>query len=346
MTKLGIIILTLISLSGAAGPVLLTVPEQPPTFSLAIGGDVLLAGTVGERIKIHGVNYPWGDVAPFLQQADLAIVNLETSVAEGGKPQEKTFTFRSRPETLEGLKAAGVDMVALANNHVLDYGREGLEETLSYLARYEIQHAGAGLNEKSAYAPAIKEINGAKIAFLSFSMVVPPGWQVGNDHPGVAVAYGLEKMLRAVKNAKDATDFVLVYMHWGIERQSTPSNIQQEIGRELVNAGADLVIGSHPHVLQGIEFYRGVPIFYSLGNFVFTNRGLQTTEDTILLLIEADKNGVASLRAVPFEIIKNKPTIVGGKDQERIFNRLIKLSSPLGTEVTLDGEIFPIANVP
>ena len=341
-TKLGIIILlTLVSISGVGSPVLQTVPEEPSTFSLVIGGDVLLASTVGERIKTQGVNYPWYDVAPFLQQANLAIVNLETSVAEGGKPQDKTFTFRSRPETLKGLKAAGVDIVALANNHVLDYGREGLEETLDYLAQHEVQHAGAGPNEESAYAPVIRDVNGAKFAFLSFSMIVPPGWQAGTDHPGVAVAYGEDKMLTAVKNANEISDFVFVYMHWGIERQDTPNNAQQEIGRKLVNAGADLIIGSHPHVLQGIEYYRGVPIVYSLGNFVFTNRGLQTTEDTVLLLVEADKKGVISLQAVAFEIIMNKPTIVEGKDEERILSRLIKLSAPLGTKVNPDGEIYP-----
>jgi len=339
ITKVGMIILTLLSISGVGAPIL-ELPAQSSTFSLAIAGDVLLASTVGERIKSHGVNYPWEDVSPFLKQADLAIVNLETSVAKGGKPQNKTFTFRSKPETLEGLKTAGVDMVALANNHIMDYGWEGLEETLYYLDQYEILHTGAGLNEKSAYTPVIKEVNGVKIAFLSISMVVPSGWQAGTNQPGVAVAYGLDKMLTAVKNANETTDFTFVYMHWGIERQDTPSDVQKWIGRELVNAGADLVIGSHPHVLQGIEFYHGVPIFYSLGNFVFTNRGLQTTEDTILLLIEGDKNGVVSLRAVPFEIIKNKPTIVEGKDQERILERLTKLSAQLNTEVTQDGDIF------
>ncbi|MFZ7102619.1 MAG: CapA family protein [Peptococcaceae bacterium] len=341
LSKLSVFIsLTLAAVSTLTSPLPEITPERPATFSLAIGGDVLLASTVGERIKIQGVNYPWEDAAPFLCQADLAIVNLETSVAQGGTAQKnKTYTFRAAPETLQGLTTAGVDIVALANNHILDYGQEGLTETLDHLNSYQIQHTGAGHNAAAAYKSVSKKINDTHFAFLSFSMVVPPGWQAGAGYPGIAAVHDLEKTLAAVKTAAQRADFVLVYMHWGIERQDLPNKPQQEIARALIKAGADLVVGCHPHVLQGIEFYQGVPICYSLGNFVFTNRGLQTTEDTILLLAEAGQSGVRSLQAVPFEIIKNKPTLVAGSDRERILKRLARLSAQLGTEITPAGEI-------
>lgn len=301
-------------------------PLTEPPVTIAAAGDVLLDSTVGVKIREHGTDYPWEEVAPYLKGADLAIANLETSVSTRGKAQPgKTYTFRSRPETLDGLVKAGIDVVSIANNHTLDFGPLALQDTIDNLDQRGILHAGAGKSLDEAMAPAIIERNGQRIGFLAFNRVLPEGWAAGKNKPGVASGYDEKAILEAVKALRARVDVVVVSMHWGIEREVKFHKGQQQFGRVLIDAGAQLVFGHHPHVTQGLEFYKNGLIAYSLGNFVFTTRDRLNTE-AFMLFAKVNREGVVAGQIVPTLIVNGKPTVLRGQDRATIIERMRKLS--------------------
>lgn len=306
---------------------------------IAAVGDVLLDRAVGDQIKKNGTDYPWEEVAPYLRGADLTIANLETSVSTRGKAEPgKTYTFRSRPETLDGLVNAGIDLVSIANNHTLDFGPVALQDTIDNLDQRGILHAGAGKNLDEAIAPTIIERNGQRIGFLAFNRVLPEGWAAGKNKPGVASGYDDKAILEAVRTLRARVDVVVVSMHWGIERELKFHKGQQQFGRALIDAGAYLVLGHHPHVTQGLEFYKKGLIAYSLGNFVFTSRDRLSTE-AFMLFVAANKDGVGSVQIIPTLIVHGKPTVLGGKDRATVIERMRKLS--VNTIIEDDGTVRP-----
>ena len=188
----------------------------------------------------------------------------------GTQAPDKQFTFRIDPAYISLLAESGVDIVTLANNHVLDYGTEALSDTFQTLDDAGIAYAGAGNSLKRAEKLILKKAGGKTFGFLAASRVFPvASWNVENQAPGVLSAYDPSRLLAAVSAARSRCDYLFVYVHWGIERNTAPERYQTDLAHALVDAGADAVIGAHPHVLQGVEMYRDKPIFYSLGNFIF-----------------------------------------------------------------------------
>ena len=269
---------------------------------LAAGGDVTLGDGVATAIRARGRRWPWRSVAPVLRAADVAVVNLETCVSTRGRPWPgKEFTFRGRPRWLRAAaNFAGVDVGSLANNHSLDYGRLAFADTLAHAKRFGIRTIGGGANLADARRPAILRRGGLRLAFLGFSDVRPPGFDAGPGRSGATPALRryIRKDVRAA--ARDA-DIVVVYFHWGIELDRTPSARQRMLARAALRAGATVVLGAHPHVLQPRERRGKRFVAWSLGNFVFAwnSRG---TNRTGILRLGFGRTGVVSSRFLPARI--------------------------------------------
>lgn len=230
--------------------------------------------------------------------ADLFMANEEFPFSTRGTPApDKQYTFRVNPEKATMLSEMSIDLVTLANNHALDYGRDALLDSLDTLDDAGILHVGAGKDLESARKPVYVTLKGRKLAFIGATRVMPEAdWAADSDRPGMLSAYdGGDRLCTVIKEAKQQADFVIVYMHWGIERAEEPNDVQTSLAHRIVDAGADLVIGAHPHVLQGLEYYNGVPIAYSLGNFVFGSK----IPSTALLSVELDTDNALTLRLLP-----------------------------------------------
>jgi poly-gamma-glutamate synthesis protein (capsule biosynthesis protein) len=306
-------------------------PEQQPiqseeSLKLVVGGDVLLYGSVGYIIDKQGNDSIWGDIKDILDSADISMINLEGPLScRGSKEKDKQFTFRGKPEYAETLKSAGIDIVSLANNHVMDYGEISLLDTMKHLDDAGILYAGAGQNEHTANMPVYIDKGSIRIAILSSSHVIPfVHWHAGKAKPGVASAYDPARLLSEVKIASEKADVVLVYLHWGKEMKTQPVQYQKNLARMLIDSGADLVVGSHPHIIQGLEFYKGKLIAYSLGNFVFTN----SNKETMLLSIKFSKEKMLEAYVIPCIIKSSRTSLVKNESEiQNFFSKLNKLSS-------------------
>jgi poly-gamma-glutamate synthesis protein (capsule biosynthesis protein) len=307
-------------------------------------GDIMLGRTVGRSIAERGAGHPFEAVAPLLEGSDLRVGNLELPLTERGVQARKDYTFRAPPSVTQGLTEAGFDVLTLANNHMLDYGVEGLLDTVAALQRAGIAHPGAGRNSDVAHEPAIVKANGLSLALLSY--VNTPndgrsGWvaesiRAGADTPGVAWGTA-EAIRRDVAAARDHVDLVIVALHAGFEYSAAPNPVQRELAHAAVDAGAALVLGAHPHVLQGIEVYKRVPIVYSLGNFVFDvdnddrqQPGMPTLLSAVLR-IRLDANGVQGLEVRPAIIDERdgRPIPVTGAAARPVYDRIYSLTDAL-----------------
>jgi poly-gamma-glutamate synthesis protein (capsule biosynthesis protein) len=263
---------------------------------LAAGGDVTLGDGVATAIRQYGARWPWQSVAPVLRAADIAVVNLETCVSTRGHPWPgKEFTFRGTPRSLRATaRFAGVDVGSLANNHSLDYGRVAFADTLRYAERYGIRTVGGGRSLRDARKPAILGRGGLRIAFLGFSDVRPPGFDAGPGRSGATPAF--RRYIRTdVRKAARRADVVVVYYHWGIELDRSPTARQHFLARVALRAGASVVLGAHPHVLQPRDRRGTRFVAWSLGNFVFDWHS-PGTDRTGILRLGLGRAGVISSR--------------------------------------------------
>lgn len=266
-------------------------PEPPKDTTLVFAGDVYLSDYVLAAYQQSGIQGILSkELRKEVKQADVTMVNNEFPYStRGTQALNKQFTFRVDPSYVRILSESGIDLVTLANNHVLDYGTDALLDTFHTLREAGISYAGAGNSLERAAKPIRKKANGHTFGFLAASRVFPTvSWNVENAQPGVFSAYDPSRLLAAVKDARAECDFLCVYVHWGIERSTTPEEYQVTLAHALIDAGADAVIGAHPHVLQGVEFYNGKPIFYSLGNFIFYQNIEQTAIAKVTLTDQQD----------------------------------------------------------
>lgn len=301
-----------------------------PTFTVAFGGDVHGEGRVREHL-LRGGN-PLELVSPVLAAADLAVVNLETAVGTTGSPQQgKSFTFRAPPQLLTALDAAGVDVVSLGNNHALDYGQGALLETIQRARDSGLAPIGAGGDAAQAYAPALLRVGRRTVAFVGLSRVLSPGWAAGPGRPGIASAYEAAAAEEAVRSARRQADVVVVMIHWGIELDECPDSRQLDLARRLTAAGASVVAGHHPHILQGIQRQGDALVHYSLGNFVWYHSNAPS-RFTGVWTVELDGRGAKADTFVPAEIDGlGRPVPVGGAVEAQIRGDLAR-RSPDGSQ--------------
>lgn len=262
----------------------------PPTQEVRIGavGDIMLDRLIGTVISRDGWASPFMGIKPLFEQVDIGFANLESPASFLGKPypgKDPGITFRANPGTLLGLKYAGIDVVSLANNHANDHGKEALLETIQALEVLEIAVCGAGENYQRAHQPAILRRGPYRIAFLAYA---EPFWSVtkAGENAGVATIQK-EEILADIKAAKQEADLILISLHWGIEHQHFPLEKDRALAHDLIDAGAHGILGHHPHVLQGVEIYKGYPILYSLGNCIFDMRA-DATYETVFATLNFD----------------------------------------------------------
>lgn len=244
--------------------------------TLVFTGDILIGNAVSANYDAGGMDGVLSkDMQDILKNADIVMVNEEFPFSERGvQMEDKQFTFRMNPRYVSLFKDMGVDIVSLANNHVLDYGAEALSDTFMTLDEAGILYAGAGESEERAKEPQIIEVNGKKYGFLAASRVLPvASWNVENTAPGVFSTYDATALVEEIKKVRAECDYLTVFVHWGLERKEYPESYQKTLAMQYIDAGADAVIGSHSHCLQGVEYINGKPVFYSLGNFLFGQDG-------------------------------------------------------------------------
>ncbi len=283
-------------------------------MTIAFGGDVHFEGVIERRLSADPFSL-MEPVAPLLSAADLAMVNLETAITTRGTAADKEFTFRAPRTAFDALRAAGVDVVSLANNHGMDYGRVGLADTLSAARDARFPLVGAGQDEAGAYRAHVVTARDQRIAFIGASQVIDDNlvaaWVAGPGKPGLASAYRVDRLVRAVREARAVADTVVVYLHWGKERETCPIARQRALVPKLVEAGADIVVGSHAHVLLGTGRFGKSLVSYGLGNFVFYARGGAGAQ-TGVLTVSVTGRDVDSYRWAPAVISNGVPQPLTG----------------------------------
>ncbi len=243
---------------------------QPVT--LAFGGDVHFAPPLDAELAANPTTMLDG-VKPLLSSADLSIVNLETSIGDTGDPQDKQFRFQAPPSAFDPLSAAGVDVISMANNHALDFGQTGFAQTLAAIKDKQAPVIGVGADEADAFRPFTATIHGQRIAIIAATQIIDANlvstWTATATNPGVASAKRVDRLLQAIREARASADTVVVFLHWGTEKLNCPDERQFALAPRLVDAGADLVIGTHAHRVQGGGYLGRAYVEYGLGNLMF-----------------------------------------------------------------------------
>ena len=310
--------------------------------TLAFAGDILF----DDNYAIMGAVRTGGDIsqgiAPEVLErmrgADIMMLNNEFAYSSRGTPiEEKQFTFRARPETAGYLTDMGVDLVSLANNHAYDYGPDALVDTLDILREEGIPYVGAGRNIDEARKIVYYIVGDMKIAFVSATQIerldTPDTKEATETSAGVFRCWNGEKLLETVREAAANSDFVVAYIHWGTENQAELDWAQLKQAPELVDAGADLVIGDHPHCLQPIGVIRGVPVIYSLGNFWFNSK----TIDTGMVEVVIDQTGIVSYQFVPCLQSGCRTTLLQGTEKDRVLSYMRSISE--GVQIDAEGYV-------
>lgn len=291
----------------------------------------MLGWQVGRKIVRKGPSAPWVHVKRYFDEADLVVANLECVISDRGEPwPTKLIHLRTPLAAADSLVAGSVDVVSVANNHALDFGPEGFTDTLGRLDDRHIGYAGGGANEAAAHAPFIAEENGLRIAFLGYVLPFSSRttfstreWAAGPNRAGLAI--GTPEVVRAdVTAARTVADLVVVMVHGGVEYRARPNSTQRAFAQAAIDAGATLVLGHHPHVLQGYARRGGTLVAFSLGNFVFA-RFDGASNDTAIMDVTLTPDGVTSVGWIPLVIEGGVPRPAVGAEIPRVMGRLPEL---------------------
>lgn len=306
---------------------LAVLPATAGEVVIQAAGDVMLGGRWEHQVAQDGYFHPFQQIAPELQKGDITLVNLEAPLTSRGTEfTDKKYRFRVRPSAIAALKKAGITTVTLANNHSMDYGATGLLDTLQQLDKAGIGHVGAGENLVAARKPARYDIRGTKVAVLGYSLTLPLEFWAGDTRGGTAPL--VEKMVKDdIAAARRQASIVIVTVHWGEEGKTQLREYQPRLARMMIDAGADAVIGHHPHILQGVETYKRGIICYSLGNFAFAHKS-RIADRTLLVRLRFDGDK-RTAELVPVNILHKEvgfqATPLSGKRADELVARVKKL---------------------
>ncbi|RJQ32338.1 CapA family protein [Candidatus Parcubacteria bacterium] len=307
-------------------------------------GDVMLGRVVNDILKARSPGYPWGDTLPIFKTADWRACNLECVVSDKGAPWEitkKAFHFRSDPENIEVLKAAGINAVSLANNHAFDYGEEALKETIAILDKNGICRAGAGKNLSKAKEMAISEIAELKIGFLALTDNEPE-WAAEENKPGIfyvpIVEGGIEarKFFREIRILKKSCDILVVSCHWGPNWGHLPERCHIPFAKCCIDAGADIIFGHSPHVFRGIEIYKKKPIIYSAGDFIndYAVDEIERNDQSFIFIVETGHNAeIKRILLYPVKIADFQAKLAKGQEAEEIVSKMELLCRAFDTSI-------------
>jgi poly-gamma-glutamate synthesis protein (capsule biosynthesis protein) len=302
-----------------------------PVISIAATGDVMLGTWVAPIIAQRGALYPFEATLPHLQTSDVTIVNLEAPFTDDGELFDKKFNFKVPPAYARGLREAGIDVVTLANNHIMDFGVTGLINTMKTLDEVGVKYSGAGLTRDDAHQPVVLEVGRKKLAFFGYSMTFPTEFYAKADSPGTA--YPEPGLMAANLSEWDQkVDYIVASFHWSAEKLEIPKDYQIFMAHLAIDSGADLVLGHHPHVLQGLELYKNKLIAYSLGNFAFGSYSSYAA-DSIILKVNLNSEGLFYAHCLPLNVnnseIEFQPQVLEGARKEAVIAKLKKLSADL-----------------
>ena len=287
-------------------------------------GDVMLQRCT-DIYDAQGIN---GIVSEYIEQemvsADMTMINNEFPFSNrGSQHPDKQFTFRVDPKYVSMLQDMGVDVASLANNHALDFGTEALLDSFTTLEEAGIPYVGAGETKERAEEAIFVEAGGRTIGVLSASRVIPVvEWNIETRQPGLFCTYDSTRLVQRIKEVEQQCDYVVVFVHWGIERKALPEEYQHNLAKQYIDAGADLVIGNHAHVPQGIEYYKGVPIVYCMGNFIFN----PDMVDTYALKAVWDAEGNTSLQVIPVDTENYYTSELEGEEAQAFYDYLEGIS--------------------
>lgn len=293
------------------------------TVSVIVGGDVNLGRQTGKKIIAGEIDYPFANIADTLKSADITFVNLESQLADlGGETQSPTseYRFAGPPEGAQSLANAGIDIVSVANNHMWDYGKTRLEETLKALAAMNVKYVGANMDTEKVWEPVITEVKGKKIAWFAMTNLLN-----GYENAGAAdyVAYqNGPKLIEEIQKVKDSADWVFVSLHSGAEYAEQPSDTLVKMSHELIDAGADAILAGHPHVPQKIETYNDKPIFYSFGNFAFWQPFSFWTQHSFLAKFTLTESHKVKYDIIPVNAGWQPSLMTDEKQIEQLYSRL------------------------
>lgn len=291
-----------------------TLIQSDISIELTFAGDIMLSRGLDKYLNEKGYDYPYENVKDIFLSDDLTIVNLECPITSYGRGANKAkrFVFKANSENAFAMKRAGIDLCDLANNHTMDYRSEGLGDTMGVLTKAGIAYVGAGENASSNMS-YIFEKNGYKVGILAYSLFPPEGMVYNENNPNINYLSEFEdlKSERVKTDLKKLkADFKIVYFHWGVEYEPFARDMQKKLARDTIDGGADFVVGTHPHVIQGSEVYNGKYIYYSIGNCVFDKQIQKGTDEGMLLRVNIGKNKSVNIKEQRFKIKKGRPELV------------------------------------
>lgn len=318
----------------------------PYSVSFATTGDLIFWREVGDYIDANGGASAMANISDMLSQSDVTISNLESPLSddESEPVPDKDVYIIGRPSAIESVVNSGIDIVSLANNHIMDYTGPALQDTLEALDAAGILHAGAGMNEEDADKMVETTVNGASIAFFSWTDIVPDNYVAYEDNPGVASArLNMDDACRRVSEAKKTHDIVIVAMHWGVEYQDYIDDYTQRTpAHQLADAGADVVLGNHPHVMEGVEFYNGSFIAYAHGNCVFRQAfEFGNTHESIVLKFDMTQDGIQNVTATPLYLSDEHgiPSVATGEQAQATLSRLAAISDGMNASFEIRDDV-------
>lgn len=339
---LGILLFTLTSCGfkrivvNDSGEKIVLPPRSWPTL-IAVG-DVMLGGKAQKKLDAKGFSFPFEHVKKSLSEGSVVFANLEMALTDREDAFiEKQFNFKNDGKKVaQALRKVGIDGLALANNHSMDFGENGLKDTLNHLKREKLFSVGAGINEAMARASYIKKVGRQRFGFLAYSNTLPKAFYAGPEKAGTAFGHAASIKADVMRLAKQAEN-VIVSFHWGGELESELRPYQKYLAKLAIDAGADIVVGHHPHVLQGIQRYKDGIILYSLGNFVFTTYS-NNVHYSAIARASFHQGKVKTLEITPLEInnfkVKLQPKIAQGEHARKVYQNLKELSKPLKTKLS------------
>ncbi|MBF8190950.1 CapA family protein [Nonomuraea sp. K274] len=303
----------------AESPTAKPTPERRP-YTITFGGDVHFEGML--RGRLGSPRTALGPIASVLRESDLAMVNLETAITSAGTPAPgKQYTFRAPASALTALKAAGVDVASMANNHGMDYMQSGLADSLAAIKRSKFPVVGIGKDAAQAYKPYRTTVNGNRVSVIGATQVLDAefvqAWTATDGNGGLASAKDEASLLSAVRRARKNSDTVIVHLHWGTELQKCPNEAQLSLAPKLVEAGADVVVGGHAHILLGSGYLGDAYVNYGMGNFVFYNSNPATTGRTGVLTLTINGRKVLKDKWTPATIQGGLPVPMTGSARTR-----------------------------
>lgn len=318
-------------------------PEAP--IQLVAAGDMMLDSWIEQVVRDQGWQYPFVYLDSILSKADLVFANLEAPFGRQDSAYPKTYTFQVEPDMVQVLMAGKINVVSLANNHILDFGSAALRETMQLLDTHGIKYSGAGNNLWEARQPARFEIKGKKIAVACYSLTFPEEFWATDSTAGTCFP-SHTFFYKDIRRFKKENDVLVISFHWGGELLTAPKEYQVDLAHRAIDAGADLILGHHPHVIQGLEIYKGKLIAYSLGNYIFGSYSDKATR-SMLLQLSYDEDSFKRCTIIPIDVhnrfVEFQPRLLKDADKINFFNELIGLSQELNSQplvINSAGEII------